>query len=341
MFRSAVARLFSVALLVGRRRRGAQLFVLCQNKSFPPYLGFRNLQNSFSPYSDLKNREIPLQMSVTLPTIITTFVALFLGWALTAWLFARKDSTWPKRIGISLLAAILGFLLARTTETWLDTKEVLQTSKSYANEVRTMHTYLVGIDRARHLAESPFRILVERELDDLDDRLVQIGNGELRLKREEIIPRWETLIRASKKHIDATNIVTQKDWVEFSRNSGIEVHEEAIKKHVGIRRIMIYDEKDSDHETGLQRLCEPQTKLGIELRKIPVQWIFKSSFLSELLRDLGTVDVVIYDSNTVLLTTVDDQKRMLSAKVNTNPHLARKAEEFFDKLWISSQPINP
>lgn len=286
-------------------------------------------------------------MALTLPSIIISLIALIFGLGLTAWLFSSTDSTWAKRIGISTLGTILGFLLARTTETWLEAQKSYEASARALEQVESMqssisklNTYLGGITKARELIDSPFRALVQRELEDLDDRLLQITRGDLRLKREEIIPRWEFLIRASKKTIDATNIVSEKDWVEFSPNSGIEVHEYAIKNNVRIRRIMIYDETDVDHVTGIKRLSKPQAKIGIDLRMISIQWIQQSSFLSELMRDIGTVDVVIYDSHTVLLTTVDGQKRMLSSKFGTDPHLIKKAVEFYEKLWDSSAKIN-
>jgi hypothetical protein len=142
---------------------------------------------------------------------------------------------------------------------------------------------------------------MQEELQDIDDRTTQSLRGELRLKREEILSRWEKLIKACSSTVDATNIVSAKDWQEFSPNSGIEVHEEALKKGAKIRRIMIYDESDPDHDQGLRLLSKPQIQIGIELRAVSIQWIEQTSFLSELMRDLGTIDVVIFEVRLLIM----------------------------------------
>lgn len=283
---------------------------------------------------------------MTLVSVIVSLISLLCGLGLSLWLVSTKDQPWAKRVGISLLATCVGYLLARTTETWLQTnRQTTQTSelsekvRRLENHTSKFHVYLQSLESANNLPPSPFQALMHDELQDIDDRASQILRGELRLKREEIIPRWEKLIYACKSTVDATNIVSAKDWKEFSPSSGIEVHRDALKKGVKIRRIMIYDTSDPDHEQGLRCLAKPQLDLGIELRAVSIQWIEQSSFLSESMRDLGTIDIVLFDSSAVLMTAVDREKRMTSARLTTDQHLLSKARRFYEKLWNGAVPM--
>ena len=268
-------------------------------------------------------------------SIIVALVALVLGMGLSALLTTEKTEKWAKRFGITLLSIGLGFVLAKTTETWLIVRSVPAQEK----KLDSLHVYMQGLESVRNLPNTPFRDLASQELTDLDARLKQIASGRLQLRREEIIRRWEMLIRASSAFVDATNLVSAEDWGQFSPNDGIEVHKDAVLRGIRVRRIFIYDERDEGHVKGLLKLAKPQMEIGVEVRKISLQWVRGSSFLSEYIGELGTEDIVLFDDEALLMTDINSDKKMTSAMVTIDRHKIRNAREFYDKLWKSAAAI--
>jgi hypothetical protein len=273
--------------------------------------------------------------------LITFGISLGLGFGLTS----EKTEKWTKRIGITLLGTAFAFMLTQVYQGSQGVKSLAEK----VTDLPSLNTYMQALHSWRNLPQSPFRSLIDKELEDIDARLKQMTEGELRLKREEVIPRWEKLFDLSVRKIDATNLVSSKDWNEFSPNAGLEVHRDALQRGVRIRRIFIYDEEDPGHEEGLKKLSKQQMGLCgqlkreescIDLKMISKQWVESSSFLSELLRDLGTIDVVVFDADTVLLTTVNSEKKIASSILTRNLRQLRSANDFYNKLWRDAQPIS-
>lgn len=225
-------------------------------------------------------------------------------------------------------------LLSYNLDESIDNIESIFISQSEGND------YLMAVQKTKELPQnSTLQKLFESELSYTNEKLRQINNAELLLKREEVIPKWESLIEHSGSNISATNIVSFEDWKYFSPSEGEEVHTKALKNKVDIKRIFIYDYLDTTIVKQTLLKAKTQAAWGVKVRLIDGSWLMNNPFISDILRDIGTMDVVIYDKECLLLTSVGNDNKIISGTVTNNAHRLKRSIEFFDKLWNEADSI--
>ncbi len=247
-------------------------------------------------------------------------------------------------VGTTFIVSLVGVLIHWHIEL-LHKQEVIAENLDQVRQVASTFRFYKAFETIQgYTHDNTFRKLLEEEVQYTKDRIAQIEQGELNLSREEVIPKWESLIgKHTKREIKATNIVSINDWKQFSPNEGSEVHQDALKRNVKIKRLFIYDGNDSINTVGTQRLAKYQNGIGIEVRMIDKNWIDKSSYVSGYLRELGTIDIVIFDSECALLTNVDYQNgsyKIIKGTVTNNPLKIKTASDIFDKLWKEGKTLN-
>ncbi len=204
----------------------------------------------------------------------------------------------------------------------------------------TSLAYLEAIRSIGDLQEdSTLRHLLSAELGFVTEKLRQIALQELTFKREEVIPKWEKLILNANRQVLATNVVSLADWKRFSPTEGAEVHRKALNNGVKIQRVFIYHGNDTAAYERLIMQAQAQVGWGVDVRVLNGAWITESPFVSDLLRDVGTQDIVIYDGECVLLTNVDGNRNIICSTLTSNQHRLQKAKEFFTKLWDESEAV--
>ncbi|MEJ2745113.1 MAG: hypothetical protein P8123_05425, partial [bacterium] len=214
-----------------------------------------------------------------------------------------------------------------------DIKAISENQSRSQNYLRALHS-IGNLDEG-----STFRNLLSVELFFLDEKLRQIAAYDLILKRDEAVPKWEKLILHSRKEIKATNVVSLDDWKKFSPTEGADVHKKALAKGIVIKRVFIYSKDDPEGFHKLQEMAQTQAEWGVNVRLLEGKWASNSPFIQDLLRDLGTLDVVIYDNECVLLTSVDIEGSIVSSVLTANQHRLRQSVEFFNKLWAGAKPL--
>jgi tetratricopeptide (TPR) repeat protein len=271
--------------------------------------------------------------------VISAFLGLILELIYT--LVVKKESiSWQRLIITPTIFALVGFYAEKIAE--IDPK--LNENSELLNNYVTVHNssieYLSAIESLNKLEkQSPLRFVLQEELQFIKEKLKQIEQYELMLRREEVIPKWESLIENSNNEILATNIVSLDDWKKFSPTEGEEKHRKALAKKVGIKRIFIFNGGNDKGYKNLLEKAKEQAKWGVDVRLLNGEWISESPFVSDLLRDIETMDIVIYDKESVLLTNVDRDDKIISATLTNNQLKLKKAQLFFEKLWNESKKI--
>jgi hypothetical protein len=148
---------------------------------------------------------------------------------------------------------IIGAALAALIHLFYVVVEKLQETNNRIERLTLEIEESIQGTRAEVLAAATDRILsckslvhkaaLENLLIECDRRHADIAGEVVHLEEEEVGPIWQTLIGdISRKSVDATNIVSPKDWEYFSPDKGMEAHVRAIKSHkVNIRRLFIFD----------------------------------------------------------------------------------------------------
>ena len=255
-----------------------------------------------------------------------------------------KDDPQHKHIQTVLfpvVLALIGFYATKIVEISMMVTENHKAMKRIEERQAESENFLRAVESlGKYSNGSTLRKLLTEEFGFVSEKLRQISQGELILKREEVIPKWEKLILNSNHQVRATNIVSLDDWKKFSPTEGEEVHKKAMAGGVKIQRIFIYS---GDDKAGYDRLKEKavsQKKWGVDVRMLNGDWITESPFVSDLLRDVGTPDVVIFDDECVLLTSVDGNGNIVASTITNNVHRLQKAKEFYDKLWEEAKEVN-
>lgn len=271
--------------------------------------------------------------------VISAFLGLILELIYT--LVVKKESiSWQRLIITPTIFALVGFYAEKIAE--IDHK--LNENSELLNNYVTVHNssieYLSAIESLNKLEkQSPLKFVLQEELQFIKEKLKQIEQYELKLRREEVIPKWESLIENSNSEILATNIVSLDDWKKFSPTEGEEKHRKALAKKVVIKRIFIFNGGNDKGYKNLVEKAKEQAKWGVDVRLLNGEWISESPFVSDLLRDIETMDIVIYDKESVLLTNVDRDDKIISATLTNNQLKLKKAQLFFEKLWNESKKI--
>lgn len=270
--------------------------------------------------------------------LVVTFMAI--GVELIYTLGLKKENfSWGRLIIISFVSAVFGFCGEKIIEIDQKINENTELLDKYVTVHNSSIEYLSALENLYKLEkESPLRFVLQEELLAIKYKLKQIELSELKLRREEVIPKWENLIENSSKEILATNIVSLDEWKKFSPTEGKEKHSKALKKGVKIKRIFIYNGNNDLNYQNLIEQAKAQESWGVEVRLLNGEWINESPFVSNLLRDIETLDVVIYDNESVLLTNAPNGK-IVSATLTNNSEKLKKANLFFEKLWNESKQL--
>lgn len=286
---------------------------------------------------------------VTLVVFVVTFVSEIVFNKLS---ISQQDTQLSTRQGtgrklysqilVAAFCAVLGFIVTNTAEVNEKVVALGKSNKEIAGSLNTLDKkmmsfcmYVQALEAVGNLKnESPLRYYLEEEFQGYQEKFRQIIQYDIQLKREEVIPCWELLIEKSNEQVFATNIISMDDWKNFSPTSGKDVHQRAMKKGIGVRRILIYDGRDENDKLLLEHKAKEQLEWGenMEIGMIERSW-FETSFASNTMRELGTLDIVIYDAETVLLTSYDDNQMIVSATLTHNERRVKTALGLYDKLW--------
>lgn len=251
----------------------------------------------------------------------------------------KEILSWGRLFIISFISAALAFCGEKIIEIDHKINENTELLDKYVTVHNSSIEYLSALENLYKLEkQSPLRFVLQEELQTIKDKLKQIELCKLKLRREEVIPKWESLIENSNKEILATNIVSLDEWKKFSPTEGEEKHRKALSKGVTIKRIFIYNGNNDKSYQNLVEKAKAQTNWGVKVRLLNGEWINESPFVSDLLRDIETLDVVIYDNESVLLTNAPNGN-IVSATLTNNSQQLKKANLFFEKLWNESKQI--
>ncbi len=281
---------------------------------------------------------------LTVNSLIGAIAVIALGWIIVAIItkYFSKDgvSETAKNVLFTALLALVGFYATKLFEIDSNLEESKNKIAEIINNQSSSNTYYEARFSINTLNEnSTIRKLLNSEWDAIGERLNQIKRQELLLKREEVIPKWEDLIKSSRQKVWATNVVSLEEWKKFSPTEGEEVHRKAINNGVEIRRIFIYSGKNDSNYVNLVKKAKTQRGWGVKVKLISANWISESPYVSDLLRDIGSIDVVLYDDECVLLTNVDNNNNMISSILTTNIHRLQRAKDFYSKLWDGAESI--
>ncbi len=285
-------------------------------------------------------------MFFTLESILGALAITIVGWAFKAIIskFFTDGSNvtdTAKNFLFTALLILIGFYASKIIEISLKIQHIDKKVSDVLEMQLNANKYFEAREAINSLSEeSSLKMLLEKEWQAIGEKLNQIDKKELFLKREEIIPKWEDLIKNSNYIVWATNVVSIEEWKKFSPTEGKEVHSVALKNGVEIRRIFIYSGSKDSNYVKLENKAKEQKKWGVEVRIISSKWINESPYVSELLKDIGSIDIVIFDEESVLFTNVDNSYNMISATLTTNLHRLQKSKEFYEKLWAEADKIN-
>ncbi len=281
---------------------------------------------------------------LTVLSLVGAILVVTIGWIIVAVIttYFSKDgiSEAAKKVLFTVILALVGFYATKLFEIDTNLNESKNKIAEIINNQSSSNTFYEAQFSINTLNEnSTIRKLLNNEWNAIGEKLNQIKRQELLLKREEIIPKWEDLIKNSREKVWATNVVSLEEWKKFSPTEGEEVHRKAIENGVEIRRIFIYSGKNDSNYVDLLSKAKIQKKWGVKVKLISANWISKSPYVSDLLRDIGSIDVVLYDDECVLLTNVDNNNNMISSILTTNMHRIQRAKELYSKLWDGAETI--
>lgn len=178
---------------------------------------------------------------------------------------------------------------------------------------------------------------IEKDLELLSKGTVTLTSG------AEVVAEWLEGIRSAKKEILATNIVRPGVWEKNAemRGPGREVQKAAIQSDspVTIRRIWLYSAVDEPSHQSLLAVSLDQKSFGVQVRYLTTEELFAAPFVTPYLQQLDSVDIVIYDGATILVTSTDPADfSILNGYVTTDSECIQAGRDLFDRLWSIAKP---
>lgn len=177
--------------------------------------------------------------------------------------------------------------------------------------------------------------------DSLEDELQGLLEGNISLKdEEEVIREWARMFGEAGTAVAATNYVSPDFWVQGSEFSSkqLSVQRKATENGVKVRRIFIYEESPETDKLG--GLALEQKDIGIDVRSVRREDIEAMQSYNKYVPALGgTIDFVIFDLNTVLLTYVDERREISLGELSKERVKVDNARDFFEKVWRISEPM--
>ena len=274
------------------------------------------------------------------PFLFTLVVVTVLGFIITIgyefWVSRAPGSRWPRTTAAALLIAAVILVIHLTLDAW---ERVYHTSEDLKHVVES-HLFTQAQNAISNIEDSPFRSLLELELDFYKKRLLDISKLELPLDQPDIfLSYWAKLIRVSKRTIDATNLIPPEEMEKYQKSKGIDVQKEAICRGVKIRRVMIYDRHTPSHLTSLIKLANEQTRVGVVVKKIARD----HSALRRLTAVVPnqTEDFVIFDEKTMFLAILDPSFNIQSGRIIIlGQEKKSDIKRYYDQLFETAENID-
>lgn len=250
----------------------------------------------------------------------------------------KSGQTKAQKIGSKVMAAIIGAIIGHIAVLSVQTQTLLgDIRKTITNPTpyKEASDWIAKQDGATH-------DLFQGKLEELRTRLLIIANGEILVPRDEVFNVWIRGFELMKSGdaVYATNIVSEGDWKFFGpEGGGRKTQENAIKKGVTVRRIMLSDPNDVVHRQGLLRLASLHTEVGVQIRELDINWLETPAYQGWL-QQLGTSDIVLFGDNFLLLTyTHPKTKSILRSEVTTNKEKIIAAKSFYQRIWADAKLI--
>lgn len=239
-----------------------------------------------------------------------------------------------RRLAAAIVGAVTGHIIVQTIQLAL----LLQRVDVVLNKTSPFEQASRSI--ARQTAWP--RQLYEESLRDLSYRLTLIGAGEMLVPREEVFNVWRRAYELAPRGvtISATNLVSEADWGFFGpEGGGRQIQQDAIRRGVVVRRIMLLDPEDPQHREGLLRLANFNVEVGVQVRQLSVDWLETPAFQGWL-RQLGSQDLVLFGDDLLLITYVHPKtKSIVRSELTTKPEKIVIARAFLERMWSDAKPI--
>jgi len=186
--------------------------------------------------------------------------------------------------------------------------------------------YNKAVNNILQIQNDDINNLFRKGLDFIDDKLIDLCNGELYIDRKDIFDFWEGGFKLSKRKIEATNYVSVEDWNFFSEGGdGRAIQEETLNRGVEITRLFIYVEDDINQISDQIKLADAHEKIRgksnnkkIEIGWVNVDNILKRDFSQRYVEKLhDNFDIVLFDRKLLLITKVNDKDRKMEYSILT------------------------
>ncbi len=186
-------------------------------------------------------------------------------------------------------------------------------------------------------SDEPMLSSIKDKQRELEEEIGSLVQGRIPLRDDdEVVEAWRRSVEDAQTCVKAINYVNPSFWLagsEFSRKQ-LSVQSAARERGVMIRRIFIFDGHSPDELAALSRLAKEQRGIGIDVRFIPCSRVLSSTVYNKYKLELnGALDLVIYDVNVALLTSVGVDRRIGGGTLTKERPIVDAANELFEKLW--------
>ena len=198
----------------------------------------------------------------------------------------------------------------------------------------------------RQLSESSDRSpLIEarrRKLSGIEKDIEELAGGRISFRStDELIAEWLEGIRSTKQELLATNIVRATVWNQNAEMKGPakEAQRELIEKHsITIKRIWIYSKDDEASRNDLLSVSLEQKNFGIKTKYLTLEDLYNQQFSQKYLQTLGSLDVVLFDGASLLVTLTNPRDYTITGGYMTaEPESLQAGRELFQRLWSISK----
>ncbi len=198
----------------------------------------------------------------------------------------------------------------------------------------------------RQLSESSERSpLIDarrRKLSSIEKDIEALAIGRISFKAtDELIAEWLEGIRSTKQELLATNIVRATVWNQNAemRGPAKEAQRDLIEKHsITIKRIWIYSKSDEASQKDLLSVSLEQKNFGVQTKYLTLEDLYSQQFSQKYLQTLGSLDVVLFDGASILVTLTNPSDYTITGGYMTaEPESLQAGRELFSRLWSISK----
>lgn len=278
-------------------------------------------------------------MDNQLPVFVISLIISVVAGLLSFPSYKGIVGTLTKLLGSALFGLILGALVNNVV-----LLKQVQGHLSYQISENPYSNVVRVLDESSE--NSPLLERRRKKLKQISNDLEALEQGRVNLLSEsQVIEAWLEGIRAARKEIRATNIVSPGTWLKNAEMAGPgdDTQRTAIgEREVSIRRIWIYDRTDQSAIDQIRAISERQLSYGISTRYITLDNALNQTFVTDYRTAIESIDVVIYDSNYVLATiTAPTDRTIIGGYISINGETVSDAVQFYDRLWSISSETMP